>query len=301
MKLRDLCSEQTLLFVKSEFAPASNVWPALSFSSKKIARDFANTYRRDRDFIIYVGTGDPTKTANPLHRQRLLSALQVEPRTTISTRHLVPGEVWEKAVQQYGVRWEWSLPILKTFDIVGFPLGSTTVPLSYASLGRLTSLGRCVAIDASERSQFLDLDIQPVTLTLSARAHTAIDLNTSDKTLRQELSRLVGMIKADVARAGSVTHGVAPQRNVPQDSDIFIMLNRLWREQNGRCALCDQPIPLNQANRLLQISRDRTDSGNTTYDWHNTRLTHLACNLGKSDGTLGEWQEYRAMVRQGAG
>jgi len=77
------------------------------------------------------------------------------------------------------------------------------------------------------------------------------------------------------------------------------MLNRLWREQKAQCALCGHPIPLKPKNRLLQISRDRTDSGNTTYDWRNTRLTHLACNLGKNDASLSEWQEYLAMVRTG--
>lgn len=46
------------------------------------------------------------------------------------------------------------------------------------------------------------------------------------------------------------------------------------------------------------MSRDRTDSANKTYDWRNTQLTHLACNLGKSEGTLDEWHEYLAMVRQ---
>lgn len=301
MKLADICSEQTRLFVKSEFGPASDDWPALSFSGQKIAKDFSNDYRPERDFIVYVGTADPTRTENPVHRQRLLSIVQVEPRTLISTRDLVPDLVWQKAVRQFGVRWEWSLPILKTYDIAGFPLASNTVPVSYASLGKLSSLGRCVPVEASERERFLDLDIEPVTLTLSDRAKTAINLNASDKDLRQALSRLMAGIKADVARAGSATRGTAPQRDVPPDSDIFMMLNIRWNEQKGLCALCDKIIPLKPTNRLLQISRDRTDSRNTTYDWHNTRLTHLACNLGKNDGTLAEWQEYLAMIRQGDG
>ena len=64
------------------------------------------------------------------------------------------------------------------------------------------------------------------------------------------------------------------------------------------CALCDRPIPLKPENPLLQMSRDRTDSANKVYDWQNTRLTHLACNLGKSDATVEEWRDYLALLRQ---
>ena len=133
---------------------------------------------------------------------------------------------------------------------------------------------------------------------LSVRAQSVIDLNADDKILRQELTRLMEVIKHDVAVAGMERIGVSPARYVPSVSDLFIMLNKLWREQKGLCALCGQPIPLKPTNRLLQMSRDRTDSANKTYDWHNTQLTHLACNLAKSDGTLDEWHEYLAMVRQ---
>jgi hypothetical protein len=81
-------------------------------------------------------------------------------------------------------------------------------------------------------------------------------------------------------------------------SDVFLMLMKRWNEQDGLCALCDRPIPLTTANRLLQMSRDRTESTNKAYDWENTRLTHLACNLGKTDASLDDWGEYLALIRQ---
>jgi hypothetical protein len=120
-------------------------------------------------------------------------------------------------------------------------------------------------------------------------------LNTNDSSLRQELSRLVAMIKQDVARSGLPSSGVNPQRFLPNDSDVFLMLMERWNDQDGMCALCDRPIPLEPENRLLQMSRDRTDSANKAYDWHNTRLTHLACNLGKNDADLGDWMGYLAL------
>ena len=66
----------------------------------------------------------------------------------------------------------------------------------------------------------------------------------------------------------------------------------------GMCALCNRPIPLKPENRLLKVSRDRTDSGNKAYEWQNTRLTHLACNLTKSDAPLDDWLGYLALIRQ---
>jgi hypothetical protein len=115
--------------------------------------------------------------------------------------------------------------------------------------------------------------------------------------LREEISRLVAVIKHDIAVAGMEKTNVSPLRNMPNDSDVFKMLMHRWHEQKGMCSLCDKPIPPKPANKLLQMSRDRTDSANKIYDWENTRLTHLACNLGKSDATLNEWRDYLAMVR----
>ena len=44
MILNEIASQDSRLFAKSEFGPASDTWPALSFSSHQIATDFANTH-----------------------------------------------------------------------------------------------------------------------------------------------------------------------------------------------------------------------------------------------------------------
>jgi hypothetical protein len=123
-------------------------------------------------------------------------------------------------------------------------------------------------------------------------------LDDIDDALRQEISRLVEAMKQDAARAGMDRTGVYPPRTVPNDLDLEHTLLQKWHDQNGICALCDKRILLNPTNKLLQLSRDRADSANKIYDWQNTQLTHLACNLGKSDATADEWQYYLAMVRQ---
>jgi hypothetical protein len=178
--------------------------------------------------------------------------------------------------------------------VAGFPLAREKIPLTYRSLGNLPSLGRCVPVQQAEYQTVLDLDLNPVALDLGERARTAMRHN---RALREELTRLVELIKQDVARAGAARTGVYPERNMPNDSDVFNMLMERWKEQGGICSLCERPIPLKPENKLLKMSRDRTDSANKTYDWENTRLAHYACNLGKSDATVAEWQDYVTLIR----
>jgi len=66
-------------------------------------------------------------------------------------------------------------------------------------------------VQKTEYSAALDLDIEKVELRLNPRAQQVLNLNTDDVTLRQELSRLVAMIKQDVARSGLTSTGMNPQ------------------------------------------------------------------------------------------
>ena len=292
MKFAEIVSPDTRLFAKSEFSPVHTGWPGLSFSHHKIATDFAALYRQDRDFVVYVGTGDPEKTEAPEHRQRLLSIAVVEPSAPIRTREMVAVETWERVVHKWGERWEWSLPIITSYEATGFPRAHDIFPLTYRSLGNLPSLGRCVPVQEAEYQAVFDLELDPP-LNLHGHIQDAMQHNAA---LRAELTRLVNLIKADVGRAGTPRTGVNPARYM--DADIYLMLIERWRQQHGLCDLCDRPIPLKPENKLLQMSRDRTASPNKTYDWENTRLTHLACNLGKRDASMDEWREYLTLVRQ---
>lgn len=101
MKLVEITSPNTRLFAKSEFGPVHTGWPGLSFSHHKIATDFAALYRQDRDFVIYVGTGDPEKTEAPEHRRALLSIAAIEPSSPIRTKDMVAVETWGRVVHKW--------------------------------------------------------------------------------------------------------------------------------------------------------------------------------------------------------
>src|SRR5205085_2983372 len=97
MLLKDVISDGGRIFLKSEWAPISDRWPALSFSKSSVGDRLRRDFNPDRDVVLYVGTGNPKSTGDPSHRRRSLSAIKAEPNTDHKTRDLVPVDVWEEA------------------------------------------------------------------------------------------------------------------------------------------------------------------------------------------------------------
>ena len=81
------------------------------------------------------------------------------------------------------------------------------------------------------------------------------------------------------------------------ESELHILLMKKWNEQQGRCALCGGELELEGDNRLLQCSPDRFDSAGTWYDAQNVHISHLGCNLAKSDIPLALFEEWLDAVR----
>ncbi|WP_139311645.1 hypothetical protein [Desulfovibrio sp. DV] len=297
MFVKDIVRENTRFYVKSEFAPTSTEWPALSFSVKGVAKRFANIYSRGSDYVVTVGTSNADNTKDPAHRQSIMSIMSVEPRTLLDTRTLVSKDVWSSVVKEYGQKWEWSLPVEKAFTVVHFPRARAIIPQTYSLLGKPQNFGRCVELLSGERKSLYNLLIEPVKIAPTPQAQDALDLNTDDVTLKKEISRLIKLILHDVECAGQEKGGVYPPRNSPNVSELFLILMRKWREQGGRCGLCGAPIPLATKNYLLQMSRDRLDSDCKTYDMSNLHITHLGCNLGKNKASLEDWYEFLGALR----
>ena len=96
MRLRDLIKPDGKVFLKSEWAPASSYWPAVSYSKRTVGEFLRREFQPGRDAIIYVGTSNPLTTEDPQHRQRLLSVVSVEPNQALETRECIPQESWEQ-------------------------------------------------------------------------------------------------------------------------------------------------------------------------------------------------------------
>ncbi len=89
------------VFLKSEWAPASSDWPAVSFSKRSVGVFLQREFRPGRDAIVYVGTSNPLTTEDPQHRQGLLSAVSVKPQQMLETRECIPAKSWERAQKDF--------------------------------------------------------------------------------------------------------------------------------------------------------------------------------------------------------
>lgn len=298
--LEEILRPDSQLFAKSEFAPANSEWPGLSFSSKKIAGDLQKSVLKGKDFIIYVGTSNPNDTPEIGHRQRLLSVVDVEPRALVSTKDIVSADAWARAKKQYPDRWDFSVVIARAWTIIGFPKAHDVLPETYAAFSNPGTRGHVIPVADIDLRRLMSLELEEIDLSLTGRALSALSLNTDNRTLKKELSRLMNAIQSDISRSQEESRGHYPLRRGPNSSDIYKALLDCWNKQKGRCALCGVAIPIVTQNKLLQMSRDRIDSSEKTYDSRNLQITHLGCNLAKSDATLAEWREFYEMFRNSA-
>jgi len=299
MLLSDVVGKDGRIWVKSEWGPASEDWPAVSFSKQTVGDFLRQEFRPGRDAIVYIGTSNPATTEKPEHRQRLLSAVSIEPMQVLETRDCVPAASWEEAQKQFRGRWHWSMPALNIWDFDGFPLAHDISPATYRQLGLIVNRGRVVELVPEERDAILALPVHPVAFEPPRKAvgfgTTRAFLNLSDE-IRREIGRMVAGILGRVAASGTERTSVNPTRMMTEP-DIHIMLGTKWQEQKGRCFLCQGLLLPGTRNYLLQASPDRTDSQDAAYSKENTRITHLGCNLAKNKVTLAEFEDWLSVVR----
>jgi hypothetical protein len=291
MLLHEVVGEGGRIWVKSEWGPASEDWPAVSFSKRTVGDYLRQEFRPGRDAIVYVGTSSSATTEKPEHRQRLLSAVSIEPKQILETRECIPAESWEEAQRQYRGRWLWSMPALAIWEIQGFPPAHNVMPATYRQLGRIVNRGNVVEVVPEEHDNLLQLQVQPVAFKpppkVSRFGKTRTLLNLSME-IRAEIGRMAAGIHGRVAASGTERSSANPVRMM-SDTDIHIMLGAKWQEQKGCCFLCQGPLLPGTKNYLLQCSPDRIDSQNVAYSETNTRITHLGCNLAKNKASLAEF------------
>lgn len=300
MILKDVVTTDGRIFLKSEWGPISDDWPALSFTKRSLGDRLRRDFNPAKDVILYVGTSNPESTVEPQHRQRLLSVVKPEPNAIIETRLLVPIELWERTQREYGRRWEWSLPVQHAWNIDAWPSAPTTIPESYSLLGKLENLGNVVEVIQVERNALLHLGITPVELNLTNEAKSFADKRavlSLGPAIRNEIGRMASGLIDRAKQSGTESVRVAPVRLV--ESDIHILLGKKWEEQRACCALCDGPLVIGGTNKLLQASADRIDSALPNYDAKNIHITHLGCNLAKNDVSIAEFAEWLTIVRGG--
>ena len=219
--LKDIIAPLGKIFLKSEWGPVSDEWPAVSFSKKSVGERLRAEFGPDRDILLYVGTGNPELTRKPEHRRCILSAIKVEPNAIYATRDLVPPASWARAQKGYRGRWESSMAVRHAWDIPSLPSAKALSPESYRSLGFRSNWGNVTEVQASERDGLLDIEVYPLALQIQRAAKQFDDTRAflnMDPTIRAEIARMAGLIMQRVQASG--TQSVRSKPNRTADTDL---------------------------------------------------------------------------------
>lgn len=305
MQVADMMRPEGRVFLKSEWAPISDYWPALSFSRMSVGQQLSRDFRPGRDVLVYVGTSGPD-TENPDHKSRLLSAIVPEPNQILETRRIIPAESWAASVEAYGAdKWPHSLAVVRAADIEGppYPFARQVIPQAYSAFAVGAGRGGVVEALNDERAAVMALAVRefPLNLTpdveayLQFRASVAVDL---PRGVKQEATRMANLILDRVKNGGEERVTINPIRSAPLFTDLYALLTRVWQQkQGGVCALCGAPLRPGTANRMMQASPDRIDSANGAYNETNVQVTHLACNWAKNKYGVSEFEEWVVTIR----
>jgi hypothetical protein len=65
MVLSEVLGKDARIWVKSEWGPASEEWPAVSFSKRSVGETLRKELVPGRDAVLYIGTSNPATTETP--------------------------------------------------------------------------------------------------------------------------------------------------------------------------------------------------------------------------------------------
>jgi len=297
----DLASTDSRFFLKSEWGPISEGWPALSFSKRSVGEYLNKEYEPARDFIVYAGTSDPKRTENPLHRQHLLSILIAEPGEPIPTEKLVPWDSWQEALKKHDKAWPYSFGVRAGWGLTDLPRASDIAPNAYRSMGIRRNWGGVSEVLGAERDALFPLRVEWVELPNREVVQATSVTRDRIREIRENvplgsaLARLEALIRGRLGPSRSIWQQT-PSRSLPTGTNLTFLLQDKLEEQKNLCALCGKMMRLDTTKRLLQYSPDRIVSTNPSYGPDNLQITHLACNLAKNDGSTKDFEEWLELI-----
>lgn len=297
----NLASTDSRFFLKSEWGPISEYWPALSFSKRSVADYLNKEYNPAHDFIIYAGTSNPQRTENAIYRQRLLSILITEPGEPIATEKLVPWNSWQDVLKKHDKAWPYSFGVRAGWSLSELPWARDIVPVAYRSMGIRSNWGGVVEIVGAEREALLRLRLEWVELpnrevvVATSATRDRIREIRENAPLGSTLVRLETLIRGRLGPGRTVWQQTSA-RSLPAGTNLTFLLQDKLEEQRNLCALCGKLMCLDTTKKLLQCSPDRIVSTNPSYGADNLQITHLACNLAKNDGSTEDFEEWLELI-----
>jgi hypothetical protein len=247
--LGDLLAADGKVFLKSEFAPISNEWPAVSFTNEAPARAFARSFDPVKDLVIFSGT--QTKDTSSEHRAKLLSAARLS-GGLVDSRLVVPLKNLNLFQGINASRYLWSIPATEAWEFVDLPSARQVVGQKYKVLGLGLARQSGIQLSRGDLEDLRHLRIRPILL----RVLQTDDLETPGlkESVNGQLVRILASLRSRAQQGGSLVTRIAPLRICKLK---MADLEQMWRSQGGKCNLCKGPLPDSGSNILLQVSADR--------------------------------------------
>ncbi|MBB5055459.1 hypothetical protein HDF16_000128 [Granulicella aggregans] len=287
----DLLLPKSRVFLKAEYGPVSQSWPAASFSDPQYAQQLAADMKVDQDLILFSGTqSEPT----PKHyRGRLMCIFHVYPGPPIDSGLVVDPAALASFQDGNKNRFAHSLPASVAWGLPELPSARELLGDTYSHLGQGTSRQSYVEVPRERIARLNAVLITriPIATPQLQEAGLLIPQDELDRQLNQILARLL----ARAQQSGAMQSRQAPLRIIEITK---AQLRELWQRQQGLCRLCGASIPLDTINPLLLPSADRIDNDDGHYSLANTQLTHRACNLGRNIGSIEQFAEWLHLARQ---
>jgi hypothetical protein len=287
----DLLTAKSRVFLKSEYGPVSQLWPAVSFSHEGYARELGEEFKAEEDLVLFAGTQNKKITPSKF-RERLLCVSRIRPGLPVDSGLLVDARTLASFQDGDTNKFGFSLPVVKAWELPSLPSARQYVGAKYGVIGQGNNRRSYLVLSREEIDKLRQIAISRIWL-----SSVPIDeLNIADESndLEKQLNRVLARLVARAQQGGSTLKRCAPIRIVSLSKDD---LRGLWKQQGGKCKLCSGKIPLDSHNFLLQMSADRIDSDNINYDLTNTQLVHLGCNLGKNSANESDFSEWLILLR----
>jgi hypothetical protein len=279
------------VFLKSEYGPISQLWPAVSFSSEAYARELGGSVNAESDLVLFAGTQNKILTPAK-YRERLLCVSRIRSGPPVDSGLLVDADTLANFQGGDQGKFAFSLPPTEAWELPSLPSAREYIGDKYGVIGQGKNRLSYLELSVEEVERLRPIAIKKICLSSVPLDEFNIAESSSD--LDRHLGRVLARLLSRAQQGGSTLSRCAPIRIVSLSKGD---LRGMWERQLATCNLCGRQIPLLSRNFLLQVSADRIDSQNSNYDLTNTQLVHLGCNLGKSSASEADFSEWLALLR----
>jgi hypothetical protein len=146
----NLLNAGSRVFLKSEYGPISQLWPAVSFSSEAYARELGGSVNAESDLVLFAGTQNKILTpAN--YRERLLCVSRIRSGPPVDSGLLVDADTLANFQGGDQGKFAFSLPVTEAWELPSLPSAREYIGAKYGVIGQ-----------GKNRLSYLELSVEEV-------------------------------------------------------------------------------------------------------------------------------------------